>query len=107
MTRKCGMIHRKHAARLILAKGTVAMWHELLYHYRAKSRQTSTGLYEPDLRLFMYIWPFIANNQINRNVGTSNGVARKYGEYLHLDNLDTYMYTDFYDEVCECPDCTE
>ena len=73
----------------------VAMWYELVYHSGAKSRQTPTGLIKPDLRLFTYMWPFISNNQINSNVGTTNGAAREYGEYLHRDNLDTYMCKDF------------
>ena len=55
----------------------------------------------------MYLWPFIENNQRNRNVGTTDGVARKYDEYLHRDNLDTHVCKVFYDRVCEYPHCTE
>ena len=39
----------------------------------------------------MYLWPFIANNQRNRIFGTTNGVAREYGEYLHRYKLEKYM----------------
>ena len=60
-----------------------------------------------DLRLFIYLWPFIVNNEINRNFGSTDGISREYGEYFHRDNLDTYMCKDFYDGVCECPDFTE
>ena len=60
-----------------------------------------------DLRLFMYLWPFTANNQRNRNVGTTDGVTREYGEYLHRNKLDKYMCTDFYVDPCECPQCME
>ena len=67
--------HRKHAVRLILNKGMGVMWHEALYHSGAKSRVGPSGLVKPDLRLFMYLWPFIANNQRNRTVGTTDGVA--------------------------------
>ena len=102
-----GCIHRKHVVRLILAKEILAIWHESLYHSGARSRQTPTGLCKPDLRLFMHLLPFITNNKRNRNVDTSDVVARKYGEYLHGDNLDTYMCTYFYDEVYECSHCTE
>ena len=46
-------VHRKHAVKLILTKEMVARWHESLYHSRDKSRQTPTGMCEPNLRLFM------------------------------------------------------
>ena len=55
----------------------VAMWHEYVYHFVSRSKQTSTKLCKPELKLFMYLWSFIANNQRNRNVGTSDGVARE------------------------------
>ena len=86
-----GCVYRKHIVRLISAKGMIAIWHESLYHSGSNSRQTPTGLCKSDLRLFMYLWPFITNNQRNRNVGTSDGVAREYSEYLHRNILDTYM----------------
>ena len=100
-------IHRKHAVRLILSKGIVAMWHESLYHSEVKSIQTPTGLCKPDLGIFMYIWYFIANNQRNRNAGTTDGVSREYGEYLHRNNFYIYMCKTVYDEVCEYHDYTE
>ena len=84
-----GFIHRKHASRLILAKVMVVMWYELLYHSRVKSIQIPTRLCKPDLRLNMYLWPFIENNQ--KKFGTTDGVAREYGGCLHCDILDTYM----------------
>ena len=73
----------------------IAIWHESLCHSGSKYIQTPTGLYKSDLKLFMYLWPFISNNQRNRNVGTTDGVARENGEYLHRDNLDTYISKDF------------
>ena len=60
-----------------------------------------------DLRVFIYLWLFIANNQQNRNVGTTDGVAQEYGEYLHRDKLDKYMCKDFYYDACEGPQCME
>ena len=57
-----GCVHRNHAVRLILKKGQGVMWHEALYHSRAKSRDSLIGLVKPDLRLFMYLWPFVVNN---------------------------------------------
>ena len=98
-------IHIKHAVRWILNNGMGVMWHESLYHSGAKSRQSPSELVKDDLILFMYLWTFIVNNQRNRNVGTTNGVAREYGWYLHWDKLDKYMCKDFYDDSCKCPQC--
>ena len=67
------------------------MWYTSLYYSRTKSRQTPTGLYKPDLQLFMYLCNFIENNQRNINVGTTDGVAREYAKYLHCENLNDYM----------------
>ena len=84
-------VHRNHTVRLILNKGMRFMRHESLYHPGAKSRQTPSRLVKVDLRLFMYLWLDIANNQRNRHVGTTDSVVREYGEYLHRDHLDKYM----------------
>ena len=96
-----GCVHRNHAIRLILKKGQGVMWHEVLYHSGAKSKKSPIGLVKPDLRLFTYLWNFIANNQRNRNVGTTDGVAREFGEILYRNNLDKHVCKYFYDEVCE------
>ena len=72
-----------------------------------KSRDNLIGLVKPDLRLFMYLWPKIANNQRNRTVGTTDGVAREYGDYVYRNELDTNMCKDVYDDACECPQCME
>ena len=98
---------RNHDVRLILKKGQGVMWHEVLYHSGAKSRESPIGLVKADLRLFMCLWPFISNNQKNRNVGTTDGVAREFGELLYRNNLYKYVCKDFYDEVCKCPQFME
>ena len=56
-------VHRNHAVRLVLKKGKGVMWHEALYHSWAESRESLIGRVKSDLRLFMYLCPFIANNQ--------------------------------------------
>ena len=83
------------------------MWNEALYHSGGKSRESFIGRVKPDLRLFMYLWSFIANNQRNRTVGTTDGVAREFGELLYRNNMDKFMRPNFYDEVCECSQCME
>ena len=85
----------------------VTMWHESLYYSGAKFKQIPTRLCKPDLRLFVYLWPFIANNQRNSSFGTSDGVTQEFDKYLHCDHLDTYMCKYLYDKVCECPDYME
>ena len=85
----------------------VAMWHESLNQSETKSRQTPNEVCKPGMILFMYLWPFIANDQWNRNIGTTDGVAQEYDEYFHRNNLNIYMWKYFYDKVCECPDCKE
>ena len=55
----------------------------------------------------MYLWPFVANNQRNRTVGTNDGVEREYGDYRYRDILNKLMFTYYYDEVCEFPQCME
>ena len=102
-----GCVHRKHAVSLILKKGKGVMWHEALYHSGAKFRESPIGRVKSGLRLFMYLWPFISKNQRNRTVGTTDGVAREFGELLYRNNLDEFMCPDFYDEVCEYPHCME
>ena len=52
------------------------MWHESLYHSGAKSRAGPSGFVKTDLRLFMHLWPKIANNQRNITVGTNDGMVR-------------------------------
>ena len=49
--------------------------------------------------------PKISNNQRNRTVGTTDGVAQDYGDYVYRDQLDTNMCTHVYDDACECPQC--
>ena len=51
------------------------MCHESLYQSGENLRQGPSGLVKVDLRLFVYLWTFIANNQRNRNVGTTDGAA--------------------------------
>ena len=70
-----GYVYRNYAVSLILNKGMGVMWHESLYHSGTKSRKNHSRLVKVDLRLLMYLWPFIENNQINRNVGTTTGVS--------------------------------
>ena len=77
-----GCVHWNHAVRLTLKKGKGAMWHETLYHSGAKSRERPIWLKKTDLRLFMYLWPCIANIQRNINIGTTDGVAREFSELL-------------------------
>ena len=71
------------------------MWHESLHHSGTRSRVGLSGFVKPDLRLFMYLWPKIANNQRNRTICTTDGVAREYGEYLNRNKLDKYMCKGF------------
>ena len=80
-------------------------WYEPLYHSGKKSRESPSELVRPDLKLFMYLWPKITNNQRDRAIGTTIGAARDYGEYLHQDKLDKYMCKDVYDDACECNQC--
>ena len=93
-----GCVHRKYAIMLTLNKAMKLIWNESLYHSRAKSRQTPSGLVKADLKLFMYLWPFIENNQQNRNISTTDGVAREYGEFFYRDKLDKHMCKGFYDD---------
>ena len=51
------------------------IWHESLYHLGAKSRNNPDP--SLDMRFFSYIWPRIKNNQRNRTVGTTYGLARE------------------------------
>ena len=76
-------VHINHAVKIILKKGQGVMWHEALYHSGDKSKVVPSGLVTPDLRLFMYLWPKVANNQRNRNVSTNDGFAREFGELLY------------------------
>ena len=46
-------------------------------------------------------------NQINRNIGSTDSVAREFGEYFHRDKLDVHMCKYVYDEECVCPDSME
>ena len=92
---------------LILNKGMEVMWHESFYHSGENSKKSSSGLVKADLRIFMYLWPFISKNQRNRNVGNTDGVVRECGEYFHRDKLDKYMCKYFYDDPCKCPQCME
>ena len=96
-----GCVHRKFVVRLILAKGMTAIWHESSYHSSAKSRQTPSGLFKDDLRLVIIFSPLLKSLR-NINVGTADGVAREFGEYLHRNFLDLHMYKYFYDEECAC-----
>ena len=96
-----GCVHRNNAVRLILNKGMRVMLYEALYHSGGKPRDSDIGLVKPDLRLFMYLRPFILNNQRNRTIGTNDGVAREFEDYLYLNKLDKYMFIDFYDDTCE------
>ena len=59
-------------------------------------------LVKSDLRLIVYLWPKIANNQQNKTAGTTDGVARECGKHLHRNKLDKYMCKDIYDDACEC-----
>ena len=54
-----GCVHRNHAIKLILRKGMGGMWHERLYQSGAKSRVGPSGIVKPDLKFFMYLWPYI------------------------------------------------
>ena len=102
-----GCVHRNYVVRLILKKGHGVMWHESVYHSGAKSRIGPSEFVKPDLILFMYLWPKVANNQQNKTGCTTDGVAREFGELLYRNIIDNFMCPEFYDEVCECPQCME
>ena len=70
-----GCVHINYSVRLILNKGMGVIWNESLYHPGKKTRQSPSGLVKADLRLFMYLWPKVANNKRNRTAGTTDGVA--------------------------------
>ena len=65
-------------------------WHELIYDSSAKYRNTPE--YQEYMRLFPYIWPFLANNARNRTVGTTYGVARENSEQVYKENVHYHTY---------------
>jgi len=75
--------------------------HEGLYHSGGKSRNLPEIL--EDIRFFAYIWPLILDNDRNRNVGRTDGVARELGDEVYRDGIHHKIYTNLYknNEACE------
>ena len=67
-----------------------------MYHSGAKSRNTPEA--QVDRRFFAYLWPYVAANSRNRQVGSCDGVARASGDEVFRKNIHDctckYLYSE-------------
>ena len=99
---KAMCMHKYNAVRIILPEWMAIIWHESLFHAGAKSRE---GL--QDMRLFSYIWPEVFGNARNRTKGSTDGVAREYGDQVYRDDITNKICKDFYEEDPDCGNCSK
>ena len=54
------------------------------------------------MRLFSYIQPEVFGNAGNRTKGSTDGVAREYGDQVYRDDITNKIRKDFYEEDPDC-----